>query len=282
MVRFKFIWLFSTFCIASQAQEPQNDYRIFAQEGKIWENQIGVIQENVYGHFIDGDTLINGENWMKVINYIGRRVYNNSYYAAIRDVGKKVYAIAKGSRKPRLLYDFSLNVGDMVRCGVEGNAFGCLLEADETLDTLYGFRFVSYLKVERIDTIKVRGFSHRRFTLTLLDSFKEPFLSEDGDMDRNVVWIEGVGSGAGPFFPWTPLPPRGSILQSCDVGQTCIFAYPDFYNDDDINGIDIPRSIQSGNNVFFNLYGLRILNPPTKGIYIQNGKKILNDHRTVP
>lgn len=130
---------------ASFVQAEQEGYRPFAQEGKTWEAREGMIMENIYGNCIDGDTLIDGENWKKVYNYHGFPEFNYSYYAAIRDVGTKVYAIAKGSSRPRLLYDFGLKEGQTVRCGVEGNAFGCLLDADEKPDTLLGFEFASSL-----------------------------------------------------------------------------------------------------------------------------------------
>ena len=90
------------------AQTSQVEYRPFAQDGKIWHCQVGLIKENIYDNRIDGDTLIDGENWKKVYNVPDLRKY---YYAAVRDVDKKVYAIAKGSNRPRLLYDFSLKKG---------------------------------------------------------------------------------------------------------------------------------------------------------------------------
>ena len=140
-----------------QAQLPQLEYHPFAQDDKTWEIQVGGIMENIYGNYIDGDTVINGEKWKKVYNYVGFSEFNHSYYCAIRDVGKKVYAIDKGSNRPRLLYDFSIKKGDLVKCGVEGKSFGCLLDNDEELDSLLGFPFMAYLRVERIDNIKVRG-----------------------------------------------------------------------------------------------------------------------------
>ena len=93
--------------VTAQAQTSQIEYRPFAQEGKVWQCQVGGIKENVYDNHIEGDTLIGGETWKKVYNVPDLRKY---YYAAVRDVDKKVYAIAKGSDRPRLLYDFSLKV----------------------------------------------------------------------------------------------------------------------------------------------------------------------------
>ena len=273
--RLIYAWLMFIICLTAMAQTSKLEYRPFAENGKTWKAQVGLIKENVYGNQIDGDTLINGESWMKVYNFIGCSNFSHSYYASIRDVGKKVYAIAKGSKKPRLLYDFSLKKGDVVKCGVEENAFGCLLEKDERPDTLLGFPFVAYLRVENVDTIEARGLLHRRFTLTMLDAYKEYFGSEDGVLIGNIVWIEGVGSGAGPFSPWMALPPRNSYLQSCELNKVCLFGYPDFYEDNTTGSASITRSRSNSPIVPYDLQGRRLKQKPTKGVYIQNGKKVI-------
>ena len=233
--RLFFANLLGVFCLVVQAQDRKDGYCPFAQEGKIWKTRVGIIMENQYGNCVDGDTLINDESWKKVYNYHGFPEFNYSYYAAIRDVGKKVYAIAKGSSRPRLLYDFGLKEGQTVRVGVEGNAFGCLLETDENPDTLLGFQLASYLRVERIDTIMANGFEHRRFTLTFLDAFKYPLLDKRSDnglsyKTDNIIWVEGIGSSVGPFSPWLPLPVQHGFNIACYVDRTYIFGYSDFYN----------------------------------------------------
>lgn len=264
--------LLAAYCVSVHAQPLQLEYRTFAQEGKTWESQVGLIMENVYGNSIDGDTIIGGEIWKKVYNYIGSPEFNY-YYAAIHDVGKKVYAIAKGSNKPRLLYDFGLKVGNTVKCGVEGNAFCCLLDAGEQPDSLFGFEFIAYLRVERIDTIEVRNSTFRQFKLTMLDSYKEPFRAEEGGgIFGNIVWIEGIGSGAGPFSPWMPLPPKNSVLISCEIDKTCIFGFPDFYELEGTNAAGSPNCIGNDSGVIYNLQGLR-MGQPLRGVYIQRGKK---------
>ena len=64
-----FIWMSCMSVMNLEAQNTQLEYRPFAQDGKVWETQVGWIMENVYGNYIDGDTLINGETWKKVYNY---------------------------------------------------------------------------------------------------------------------------------------------------------------------------------------------------------------------
>lgn len=242
-------------CTASQAQTPPVDYCPMAEEGKTWEIQVGGIKENVYDYQIIGDTLINGEVWKKVYNYKGwPDGMEKTYYAAIRDAGKKVYAIAIGSNRPRLCYDFGLQVGDIISCGVESNVFGCLLDTDDEPDTMLGFQFNAYLKVENIDVVTVYGQDRRRFTLTLLDSYQEPMLTAN-----KVVWYEGVGSAVCPFLPWLPQQEEG-IIQSCHT---------------ELTAINILRFSKNCDNNFFNLLGQLLTNSCIKGLYIQNGKKVV-------
>ncbi|MBR5039167.1 MAG: hypothetical protein IKX65_10670 [Prevotella sp.] len=265
-------WLLCTTSIA--AQEVRQDYHPMARDGKTWEAQVGGIKENLYGYRVDGDTLINGDIWKKVYSYVFYPRSDDSYYAAIRDVDKRVYIVAKGSNTPRLLYDFDLKVGNTIKCGVESTSFLCLLETDEKPDTLMGFPFKSYLRVERIDTIKTHDMEQRRITLTLLDTYKEPFRSEDADMIGNVVWVEGVGSGSGPFSPWLPLLPRNCILLRCfDVDKKIISGVSDFYDQPEPNAISNIPFRQNEIGIIYDLLGRRQNRQPRQGIYIRGGRK---------
>lgn len=272
-----FLCIISTSIIA---QTTELDYRPFAEEGKMWEIRVGPIKENIYRSRIDGDTMINGNSWKKIYNYNGFLIKESSYHAAIRDVGKKVYIIAKGSTKPRLLYDFGLKEGDVVRCGAEGNNFACLLDKDEKPDTILGFPLISYLKLERIEIITYNNQQYRRFILSILDSFEEPLLelnlmSEDKVNHENVVWVEGVGSGAGLFFPWLLLPPQSILFQKCYINEESFFAYPGFYMSGEPAAIGNTIYNRSESNVMHNLQGISQSSAPQKGIYIQNGKKVV-------
>ena len=247
-----------------QVQATSLDYEPMAQERRIWEIQVGGIKENRYVNYVLGDTLINGDVWKKVYGSTLFGPYGairHLYHMAIRDVGKKVYAIAKGSNKPRLLYDFGLQVGETVRCGLEGNAFACLLDKDEPLDTLFGFPINFTLRVERIDTVEYYG-QRRRFTLTLLDVYKRPMIT-------NIVWDEGVGSSAGLFSPWMIMP------QDCTSSEC-------FFDDEEepIIPMLLPTKVvgnnqplPSGNSILFNLPGRRLTTEPQSEVYIRDGEK---------
>jgi hypothetical protein len=263
--------LLCAFSTHAQVQTAADGYRPMAKEGKKWETQIGLIMENIYDCLIEGDTLIDGNNWKKVYKYLGwPEGLDKTYYAAIRDVDKKVYAIAKGSNRPRLLYDFGLKVGDLVRCGVESSLFACLLDADEEPDTLLGYPFKAYLKVERIDTIETRGQGFRCFTLRLLDAFKEWMLNADP-----VIWVEGVGSGFGPFSPWLPLPTKEySMYTTCEEDEYTWFLFPNDINKwQNTNAVTSPQAAYHGRNEIHGLDGRSLNGLPHRGVYIQDGWK---------
>lgn len=258
-------------CTLAQAQTSQLEYRPFAVGEKVWDTQIGGIKENLYCYQIDGDTILNGETWQKVYSYIAWPQFNYNYFAAVRDVGNKVYAIAKGSNKPRLLYNFDLKVGNTVKCGVEGANFGCLLDAGEKPDTLLGFPLKYSLRVEKIDTIRstYTGMEYRRFTLKLNDAYNYPIWGID-----EIVWIEGIGSGAGPFSPWQPLPQKGSFRQSCYVGDSYIFGQDLYYEEEYPSVVGSLKPTLKKNSAIYDLDGRQQPKAPQKGVYIVNGKKV--------
>lgn len=268
--RFLLLLLLSASGMTAQAQSNTIDYRPMAQDGKWWETQVGGIKENVYDCFIEGDTLINGDNWKKVYKGVGWPGGSYTYYAAIRDEGKKVYAIAKGSNRARLLYDFGLKVGDLARCGVESNDFACLLDKDEKSDNLLGYPFVAYLRVESIDTIKARGQEFRCFTLRLLDAYRELIIFADP-----VIWVEGIGSGAGPFSPWLPMPTTGIVID-CKERRDAMFLFPkDLQDLQEPNAVRSEHSDMNERDVIFNLLGRQLQGKPQRGVYIQDGRKVV-------
>ena len=208
--------LFSYCSIFSIASTLPSAYRPMSEDGKEWQTRVGLIMENLYTSRVEGDTIIGGESWKKIYNSTFWPGIEHSYCCAIRDVGKKVYAIAKGSRRARLLYDFSLNEGDIVRCGVEGTSLCCLLDTEEELDTLLGFPFKAWLRVERL------------FTLIMLDSFGYPLVGIEKPLFNNVIWVEGVGSSTGPFSSWLPPLPENGIMQSCKMDSKYYFSFQSF------------------------------------------------------
>ena len=270
----KTLLLLFVFALQASLFAQDNNYRPFAEEGKFWETSIGGLNQYVYDGYFAGDTIIDGETWHKVYTIAG---INRTYYAAVRDEGRKVYAIAKGSSRARLLYDFSLKEGDFVRCGVEGTAFECLRMKEEPLDTLHGFLFNLALKVDRIDTVKLHdGLERRRFTLSMWSPGKDILMATP------IVWIEGLGSGAGPFSPWmlqSPLLPTFNEHRAFvtywaneNLSPNIIARSDEFYELESSTSVSSPQPTEE-NNMIYDLEGRRLSGKPARGTYIENGKK---------
>jgi len=135
----------------------------------------------VYG--FHGDTIINGEQWLKIYSTNDSLFQSNLIYRGmISAENDKVFFI--DTLKQRVtLYDFQLGVGDSV------------------LFNLYG-SFPKWLQVNVVDSIQVNGAFYKRL------KFDEPALSAFDDL--NEVWIEGIGSIHGPLFPYSPVNPHCS------------------------------------------------------------------------
>lgn len=126
-------------------------------------------------YFIFGDTLIN-QDLYTIINPID---WNHTYFLQENSEQKKVwYLNYNGDRE--LLYDFGLQIKDTFNIHIE--------------DTVIG----SYI-VTQFDTITTLSGNRKRWSLYLLDSIT----TERGTINRELIWIEGIGSTYGPIYPIT-------------------------------------------------------------------------------
>lgn len=233
------IFVLSALCWQARAQESSG----MVQEGRFWEMQVGMLTDNVRAYHIEGDTVIAGKEWKKVYTACDYRFppadelfsqltggsvkysWNYSYYAAVREEGDKVYAVARGNRRPRLLYDFSLKKGDIVMCGMEGGMFPCLRDTGESADSLFGFPLRTRLGVTRVDTLSFGGRDFRRITLNVYGQCAF-------DVYASVVWVKGVGSDCGPFTPWMTFDAKDRFRLDCREGEEgeALFKSAAFYD----------------------------------------------------
>ena len=278
-----FTGLISVTCMSVQAQTEELEYHPFVEEGKVFKTQ-GYIKEDFTYTEIEGDTLINGEVWKKVYNSMPwRNRLDHSYFAAVREENKKVYAIAKDSDRPRLLYDFSMGFDegnlDFVTCGIEGTDFGCLIDywSGEKCDKLLGCNFLSKLLLEDIDTVRLDdGSVRRRFTFCLTDKNFGSIVIAD-----SIIWIEGLGSCSGPFSPWMPrikareLDDEPLYNISYYLNGKLITDSSGFYDKDNEipSAASRPKPAREQNGIY-DLQGRSLPDKTERGIYIRDGKKI--------
>jgi hypothetical protein len=126
----------------------------------------------------NGDTVVDGKLYVR-LSPVYNGVVANSWHCWFREdtIQRRVYAIwpdGDPTLTEHLVYDFSLVPGDTsyvpspIEVGTE------------------------YYIVNQIDSLEIDGVYRKRFTFTA------PF---GGSTD--LFWIEGIGSGNGPFLPYS-------------------------------------------------------------------------------
>lgn len=147
------------------------------------------VQTTIWG--VDGDTLIDNIYWLKLYSSQDSSFQEGlNFRGLLRSEDSKVYYKETAISESRLLYDFSLEVGDSVEYTFLYNQDGNNLTA------------TTYLKVIDVEMIAIQGELHKQFT------FSEPlsignFPITMGAMVKEV-WVDGVGSLHNPIFPIYP------------------------------------------------------------------------------
>ena len=241
MKRILFYILFLALACIAKAQE---DYQPFVVEGKTWIVPITI--PGMFAYMADatctmrGDTVISNQTYKKVytdyLNGFADAVAihshtekNGGYLCAIRESGKKVYLIPREKTESYLMYDFTLEKGNVfkgktshVHCSYNGKQFdlGTSMKEDVADDTS---EYTEYTIVG-VDTIEVSGYKRRRIKLSYNNSEQS--------------WIEGIGCAQGMFDPLSVNAPEMTLYRSSNV--SC------YENGKRIYGIDDFKRLQMG------------------------------------
>ena len=147
---------FMILILALAARSNSQDYLPFPESNAswsvVWTMPSPEYYSQHYKYLLIGDTLINDMEYIK-INKLGLEVLcskdtvYNIYIGAYRNdtLSKQVQFVPSGYQEEQLLYDFSLNIGDIV--------------PQSWQNLLY-----PNLVVESIDTVIIEGIARRRFT----------------------------------------------------------------------------------------------------------------------
>ena len=222
----------------------------FLRNGKIWVIQVGYpidlySPNNIYCELL-GDTLINDKQYLKYF-------IEDKYEGCFREEDRKVYYIGHDESEEKELYDFSLKEGDV-------------FQGAYTLKEEYTIR-------GRRDTYRVMEFGC------------------SWGWAINNYWIEGVGSLHDyPHHPFYMDKDDKCILTVVGVyidyrtmnpmptGNFELYTYPnslvdEYYNYCFSNWANIISPFQKNDTPIYDLSGRQLQKKPTKGIYIQGGKK---------
>ena len=207
---------------------PQNEYRPFVEEGKVWKVGSTLITDSLVKmvdyYYFEGDTIVDGKTCKQMMcqrfvspDYPGYDIilqYNMlNYVGAWYEEDKKVYAYDSISNQFELMYDFSVNANDTLQ--IKGQSY---VIGPRKTGGMKGFKGV----------------------------YRDVW--ECGDEERIYFqcapWLEGVGVVYGP--PTTnifsvELEDPAWFLMSCTVGDEVIYLNDEYEDGIIPEGVNAPK-----------------------------------------
>lgn len=253
----------------------QEEYNQLVVDGKTWKGmELGISPDKQFicDLFLSGDTTINGKEYLKCYIIQERGAQGNvvpKYSRALREEDRKVYGIGIGSDKEYLLYDFNVQVGDSLCCGV--NESGEPIITEGKLDEEQEERVQLIVLKEIEDYTSSEGVDLRCYHFTMLTRERMADGSVIEQEGQSNIWAEGVGSiNDYPLNSWHMeyVSSFGYWLQQCYDNQHILYVS----SPSNIQAISVMKST-SGN--LYDLQGRRLQHTPAKGVYIQDGKKYI-------
>ena len=221
--------------------------RMLVREKKEWwyhDSKAEMYLQEPYNFYMyaDGDTLINGVSWKKIYQKRAELIYEK----AMREENGRVYELRPGGQE-RLLFDFSLKVGDVYEPAGEPHRM---------------------MTVIAIDTVMVEGAAHRRLLL---------MQQVNGQTTDLTTWTEGIGSECGIDLPayWSDMDPKVvNHTGGRNYYHLQFLGCKDFGSDTDgVKAILRPSSLTFHPQRCFDLQGRRVQGQPRSGVYIRDGRK---------
>jgi hypothetical protein len=157
------------------------EYTPFPEADAIW-------SVNIDNFAVHGDTTINSKEYKKYYRTNGDSTFafeNSVYYAAVReDLNKRIWGIKHDSLTERLLYDFSLEIGDTTFVYPYEDFNNWVIDSVGLI-------------VLNIDSVLIDTTFRKRFKISTIDvNFDQPGWVYE-------YWIEGIGSTIGLFSQGT-------------------------------------------------------------------------------
>ncbi len=215
----------SVYILSSVISLKSQNYHTFIGQNKIWSELEYVWTSTFTSNYkIEGDTVINNSTYYMVYSCFNDSLLQNwNFLMLIReDSDEKVYRYDSFNQEEFLLYDFTLEIGDLFYTGGEigGNPL--------------------YAPVEDIDSILIDG------------EFRKRIIFEDW---FDEFWIEGIGSSTGPFRPFENVftSDMGWEFLCLEEDSTIIYQNPD-YSECFISIIDNLNEKKSQNSNLIKIY----------------------------
>jgi len=234
------VWPFV--CINAQSSYPP-----MLKDGRVWYlKDVYDDHTDTYKYVIQGKETVDGQECYLMYCHRNGNTFGPSRYI---EKDRKIYVMDDGGGCKEV-FDFSLVAG--------GNS-----------------SLITPLQIISIDTITVCKIDYRCLMFDLWNFYCE-----------QECWIEGIGSvSGGPSWFYdkdiaVPGTFRASVLVSVWDGNECVFDIDEFRNAVNSTGVKCVEGYhddanQTDNRKHFDLQGRRLANPPVKGVYIRDGKKVV-------
>ena len=239
-----------------QAQTETHTHSILVEEGKMWTyKKVHPLPPEEYrewheSSFLQGDTIIGGYKCLKLFSNSDNPLnsYENLFSGAMFEEDEKVYYIPPGNSTPWMIYDFSCQSGDTVI-----------------------FKDIPLVMRKHME-IDYNGIA------------RSVLYMSPHDIDRQVIWIEGIGCNKGLIDYDDVWAPGGgyTVLEACMIGDEIVYE-KSLFEETIQDALSCHPPIDSGKknssyhaNSWYDITG-RSLTLPMKhrGIYIQNGRKVV-------
>ena len=197
-----FLLLFVQVCLYAQ---EELEYLPFVEEGKVWNmyyhNDLAheIDPTYDYRYFIQGDTIIAGQNCKKFYAFNENNNNQTEYKMALHESEGKVYFIPIGSTESHILYNFQIPKGTSA---VMSDPIHPEWEIE--------------MRNNKGEIAKINGVNRRCLFVNRVDAAFEDYPSG--------WWIEGIGSELGPLNTWG-FGAGGNyrFFWSCEMNGECIF-----------------------------------------------------------
>lgn len=193
---------------------------------------------------LKGDTIMGGVTYTKLL-------FNEVFFSGLREKESRVYSRSSEKYPEVVVFDFNIQQGSIIKDTEDEE---CCLQVKQVKDVIIG------------------GKDRRCYEMWYYEEGEDVI---DGLAD---YWIEGIGCMNGPGSPfWCYVIGPQSLLLSCYDGDECIFNIEDFLASFPTSmnpAVDAHHYIDPDTPIY-DIQGRRVQGIPKKGVYMQNGKKVI-------